>query len=355
MKQELQRVPHHRFNPLNGKWVLVSPHRTERPWQGKVEKTSPEHSVAYDPTCYLCPANERAGGARNPYYSTTFVFDNDYPALVPNAPDVAVNEGELIVARSERGFCRVVCFSPRHDLTIARMSAAELREVIDVWIEQYQSLGAQPWINHVQIFENRGAIMGASDPHPHCQIWANRSLPNEPAEELTAQQEYHGRRGTCLLCDYLNLELAQKERVVCENQGFVAVIPYWAIWPFEILLLSRRHFSAMDELSMEERDQLGDILKKITTRYDNLFEVPFPYSMGFHQRPTDEQAHPEWHFHGHYYPPLLRSATIQKFMVGYEMLATPQRDITAEIAAVRLREAGEAHYLDRNSSNVNSR
>ncbi len=345
----LQQVPHRRFNPLKRKWVLVSPHRTDRPWQGKVEKAAPEQGAAYDPSCYLCPGNSRAGAARNPYYSATFVFENDYPALLPTTPEAALDEKGLIVAHSERGICRVVCFSPRHDLTIALMNPAEVRQVVDVWVEQYQSLSAQPWINHVQIFENRGAMMGASNPHPHCQIWANHSLPNEPADEVAALQEYRERCGTCLLCDYLNLELAHSERMICENPAFVALVPYWAVWPFEILLLSRRHFSAFDELSMEERNLLGDILKRITTRYDNLFEVAFPYSMGFHQRPTDQQAHPECHFHAHYYPPLLRSATIQKFMVGYEMLATPQRDITPETAAARLREVGELHYRDINT------
>ncbi|HXN24872.1 MAG TPA: UDP-glucose--hexose-1-phosphate uridylyltransferase [Candidatus Dormibacteraeota bacterium] len=354
MKQsELEQLPHRRFNPLKHKWVLVSPHRTERPWQGKVEKASSEQHVAYDPTCYLCPGNERAGGARNSYYANTFVFDNDYPALLPNAPEAAVDEGGLIVGRTERGTCRVVCFSPRHDLTIARMNPVELRQVVDVWVEEYQSLGARPWISYVQIFENRGAIMGASNPHPHCQIWANHSLPNEPAEELAALQEYRKRKGSCLLCDYLNLELRHQERIICENSAFVAVVPYWAIWPFEVLVLSVRHLSGFDELSNEERDLLGDILKRLTTRYDNLFEISFPYSMGFHQRPTnqhkDQHAHRECHFHAHYYPPLLRSATIQKFMVGYEMLATPQRDITPETAAARLRDAGEVHYRDRNS------
>lgn len=363
MKQsDLQQVPHRRFNPLTRKWVLVSPHRTERPWRGKVEKIPSEQIPPYDPTCYLCPGNERAGGARNPYYATTFVFDNDYPALLPDTHEATSNERELIVARSERGICRVVCFSPRHDLTIARMTPVELRQVVDVWIEQYQSLGAQPWIQHVQIFENRGAIMGASNPHPHCQIWANHSLPNEPAEEIAALREYRERHGSCLLCDYLDLELTREERLVCENKAFVAVVPYWAVWPFEVLVLSRRHFGVFHELSNEEREFLGDILKRVTTRYDNLFETSFPYSMGFHAQPAGsgatgaptgavdkEQTHPECHFHAHYYPPLLRSATIQKFMVGYEMLAMPQRDITAETAAARLREAGETHYRDRYS------
>ena len=347
---ELQQVAHRRFNPLKREWVLVSPHRTERPWLGKVEKSATSSQPAYDAGCYLCPGNSRAGGARNPQYPTTFVFDNDYPALLPDAPDASLDELGLLVAEAEAGICRVVCFSPRHDLTIPRMALAELRAVVDVWAEQYQSLAAIPWIQHIQIFENRGALMGASNPHPHCQIWANAHMPNEAEREQASLQAYQGGRHSCLLCDYLKLELKLEERLVCQNDAFAAVVPYWAVWPFETLLLSKRHLGALHDLSGGERDLLGDILKQLTTRYDNLFEVPFPYSMGFHQGPADRQPHPEWHLHAHYYPPLLRSATVQKFMVGYEMFAMPQRDITAEAAAARLRAVGPAHYLDRSSN-----
>ena len=344
---KLQQVPHRRFNPLIGEWVLVSPHRTQRPWQGKTEKTAPATTLTYDPTCYLCPGNERARGARNPAYENTFVFENDYAALLPDIPTLEVNEGELLVARSERGICRVMCFSPRHDLTIPRMSVAEIRRVVDVWRSEFRQLAKIDWVRHVQIFENRGALMGASNPHPHCQIWATASLPNVPTKELAAQQKYHADKKSCLLCDYLHLELKHGERIVCENEAFVVLVPYWAVWPFETLLLSRRHFAAMDELSPMESELLADILRAITIRYDNLFETPFPYSMGFHQRPMDDQHYPEWHFHAHYVPPLLRSATVQKFMVGFELLATPQRDITPETAAARLRELPATHYLDR--------
>ena len=346
---ELQHVPHRRFNPLIREWVLVSPHRTERPWLGEVEKTPPQEQPAYDPSCYLCPGNARAGGARNPKYSDTFVFDNDYPALLPDTPDATLDESGLIVARSEAGICRVVCFSPRHDLAIPRMNATQLRAVVDAWVEQCQSLAQLPWIRHVQIFENRGSLMGTSNPHPHCQIWANASMPDEPAKEQASMQAYHAARNSCLLCDYLELELRLGQRLVCQNEAFAALVPYWAVWPFETLLLSKRHLGAMSELSAPERDLLGDILGRLTIRYDNLFEIAFPYSMGFHQRPTDAEPHPEWHLHAHYYPPLLRSATVRKFMVGYEMLAAPQRDITAEAAADRLRSAAEIHYLDRAS------
>jgi UDPglucose--hexose-1-phosphate uridylyltransferase len=340
---DLDHLPHRRLNPLKGEWVLVSPQRNERPWLGKVE-ACPEPGKAYDPACYLCPGNLRAAGKKNPQYAGTFVFDNDYPALVPELPETEAENSGLIVAQPERGICRVVCFSPRHDLRVARMSPPELRQVVNIWIEQYQSLAAIPWIHHVQIFENYGSIMGASNPHPHCQIWANASLPNEPAKEQASLLEYRARNNSCLLCDYLKLESERGERVVCENAAFAVVVPYWAVWPFETLVLSKRHITSIDQLTSAESDLLGEILKQITTRYDNLFEVPFPYSMGFHQRPTDNMPHEEWHFHAHYYPPLLRSATVQKFMVGYEMMAAPQRDLTPESAALRLREASDVHY-----------
>jgi UDPglucose--hexose-1-phosphate uridylyltransferase len=334
-------TPHRRFNPLLREWVLVSPHRTERPWLGRVEKVAPAGELQYDPGCYLCPGNERAGGARNPKYTNTFVFDNDYPALLPDEHNSRVNKGDLMVAESEKGLCRVGCFSPRHDLAIASMSPDELRAVVDMWCEQFAALEKVDWIQHVQIFENRGVLMGASNPHPHCQIWANATVPNIPARELSSMQEYRAEKKSCLLCDYLQLELKRSERVVCQNDAFAVVVPFWAVWPYETLVLSKRHFGALTDLSIEERDLLADILRCITARYDQLFQTSFPYSMGFHQRPTDGDAHPEWHFHAHYFPPLLRSATVQKFMVGYEMLGSPQRDITPETAAQRLAEAQE--------------
>ena len=342
---KLTNTPHRRLNPLTGEWVLVSPQRTQRPWQGRVERASGEAQPAYDPSCYLCPGNKRAGGVKNPSYTSTFAFDNDYPALIANTPDACVEESSLLVARSEPGISRVVCFSPRHDLTIPRMKMGEIRNVVDVWAKEYASLGSQQWINHVEIFENRGAMMGASNPHPHGQIWANANVPNVPAREEQMQRAYLTEHGRCLLCDYTALETKLGERIVCENDSLLVVVPFWAVWPFEAMLLSKRHMTAMDELEDDERTALADILRQITTRYDNLFEVSFPYSMGFHQRPTDVQPHPEWHFHAHYLPPLLRSATVQKFMVGYELLATPQRDITPEAAAERLRSVPAEHYL----------
>lgn len=339
--------PHRRLNALTGEWILVSPHRTQRPWQGQIEATARPAQVEYDPTCYLCPGNPRAGGAENPQYTSTFVFDNDYAALLPHVSENCLDRDGVLVAEAERGVCRVVCFSPNHSLTVSRMEVPDLRRVVDTWVEQYQQLGALPFITYVQIFENRGEMMGASNPHPHCQIWANESIPNEITKEEARQREYLSQRSNCLLCDYLKLEAGSGERIVCENDSFTAVVPFWAIWPFETLIISNRHVTALDGLDANARDDLASILKRITTRYDNLFEVSFPYTMGFHQRPTDGESHPEWHLHAHFYPPLLRSATVRKFMVGYEMLATPQRDITAESAAARLRGLSENHYLDR--------
>ena len=333
-----KREPHRRLNPLTREWVLVSPHRTARPWQGQVEESASAGSPQYDPECYLCPGNARAGGVRNPAYTSTFVFDNDFAALKPDTQPGRFEQDGLLIAEAEPGVCRVVCFSPRHDLTVANMELNDLRRVVDVWAEQFLELGARPAINHVQIFENRGAMMGASNPHPHCQIWSNYAIPNEVAKETAAQDAWrqsHG--GDCLLCEYVRIEQAARERTVDENDHFLALVPFWALWPFETMVLPKRHMAAIDGLSDAERDALADILKRITSRYNRLFQTSFPYSMGFHQRPTDGAPHDEWHLHAHFYPPLLRSATVRKFLVGYEMLATPQRDITAEIAAERLR------------------
>lgn len=339
-------TPHRRYNPLIREWMLVSPHRTLRPWQGKVEKVPVDHAPAYDPNCYLCPGNERARGNRNPQYKSTFIFDNDYAALLPDVQEATLEHADLLVASTERGICRVGCFSPRHDLTIPRMSVGELRQVVDMWADQYRELGSTPWINHVQVFENRGAMMGASNPHPHCQIWATAHIPNQSTREQMSLGEYQEKNAGCMLCTYAQIEHEIKERIVCENDAFTILVPFWAVWPFETMLMSKRHVGAMTDLHDNERHLLADILRQVTIRYDNLFETSFPYSMGFHQQPTDGQPHPEWHLHAHYYPPLLRSATIQKFMVGYEMLATAQRDITPETAAERLRQLPDVHYLD---------
>ena len=339
--------PHRRYNPLTGEWVLVSPHRSKRPWQGQVEKAAPDERLQYDPGCYLCPGNERAGGVANPKYTGAFVFQNDFSALLPDVPEGRSDEHELLVAESEAGLCKVICFSPRHDLTLAEMEIVAIRQVVDLWAEQYEELGALDYINHVQIFENKGAAMGCSNPHPHGQIWAQRSIPGEPAKELANMRQYFEERGTTLLGDYLSVEVERSERIVCENEHFVALVPYWAVWPFEVMVLCRRTVASLAELEDTEKDSLSDILKRVTTRYDNLFQCSFPYSAGLHQAPTDGESHPEFDLHMHFYPPLLRSATVKKFMVGYEMLANPQRDITPEASAARLCEVSEVHFKRR--------
>jgi len=345
---DINKVPHRRFNPLTREWVLVSPHRTQRPWQGQVERTAHANAPEYDPNCYLCPGNARAGGMWNPRYNSTFVFTNDFAALQPDVPHARIDDGnrELLVSESEAGTCRVVCFSPRHDLTLSRMSVNDIAAVIDVWASECEELGSLPYINYLQVFENRGEIMGCSNPHPHCQIWANQTIPNEPRKEQDSQAAYAKKHGACLLCAYVDLERKAEVRIVCENNFFLAMVPFWAVWPFEILLVARNHARDLASLDDAVRESLADILKRITTRYDNLFQISFPYSMGFHQAPTDGEPHPEWHLHAHFYPPLLRSATVRKFMVGYEMLASPQRDITPELAANKLRETSEVHYAD---------
>lgn len=342
--------PHRRYNPLTDEWVLVSPHRTKRPWQGQVERPPQETRPSYDPQCYLCPGNSRAGGLQNPHYESTFVFTNDFSSLLPDTPPASLATHALLQAESEQGTCRVICFSPRHDLTLPEMAIADIRHVIDIWAEQVTELGQQ--YRWVQIFENKGAIMGSSNPHPHGQIWAGSALPNEPAKEERRQRAYYEEHGTPLLVDYANLETAQLERVVVENKDWLAVVPYWAIWPFEILLMPRRHVLHLPDLTELERDALADILKRLLIRYDNLFEVSFPYSMGWHGAPTDPSAssgqvggdYRHWQLHAHFYPPLLRSATVKKFMVGYEMLGEAQRDLTAEQAAERLRAVAGVHY-----------
>ena len=337
---KLTEDPHRRLNALTKEWVLVSPHRATRPWQGEVAKIQTAAEPRYDPNCYLCPGNARAGGVRNPQYESTFVFENDFAALKPQTPldRLDLEDKGLLVAEGEPGICRVICFSPRHDLTLATMTAEEIETVVHTWIGQFRELGALESINHVQIFENRGAMMGASNPHPHCQIWATHTIPDAPAKELLAQRSYLETHNTCLLCDYVALERSQDARVVCENDGFIALVPFWAVWPFEMLVCSRRHLGSMNDFTPGDSRSLSHILHRVTSVYDRVFSAPFPYSMGFHQAPTDGQDHPEWHFHAHFYPPLLRSATIRKFMVGFEMLGMPQRDITPEIAAERLRE-----------------
>jgi len=340
----LSDYPHRRYNPLLGEWVLVSPHRTKRPWQGKVEKSAGTVMPAYDPKCYLCPGNTRAGSDKNPAYEETFVFVNDFSALLPDVPAENMAENGLLVAQTERGICKVICFSPQHNLTFALMEPANIKRVVDVWVAQYKELGAVDYIKYVQIFENRGDIMGCSNPHPHGQIWANETVPQLPAVESIRQKEYLDTHKSCLLCDYVALELKQKTRIVLENDSFVALVPFWAVWPFETMILPKKHMSNITQMSEQEKADCADIMHRMGIKFDNLFQTSFPYSMGIHQKPTDGQVHDEWHFHVHYYPPLLRSATVKKFMVGYEMLAMPQRDITAESSAQQLRDCADVHY-----------
>lgn len=344
--------PHRRYNPLSGEWVLVSPHRAQRPWRGQVEALPPDERPPYDPACYLCPRNERAGGARNPDYSGTFVFDNDFAALLPEAPLPPAESHPLLKFQNVAGACRVICFSPRHDLTLPEISLPEMRGVVDVWAAQTAELGqTYRW---VQVFENKGEIMGCSNPHPHGQIWALSEIPNEPRKEDAQQQAYFAAHGRPLLLDYLDLEIGAGERLILANEHWAALVPYWAIWPYEVLLLPRAHVPRLPDLDAPQRDALAALLKRLLTRYDNLFETSFPYSMGWHGAPypaggVEAAAPPEdfWQLHAHFYPPLLRSATVKKFMVGFEMLGEAQRDLTAEQAAERLRALPDAHYKAR--------
>ncbi len=336
--------PHRRFNPLTGEWVLVSPHRAKRPWQGQVEKQQEDQRPAYDPTCYLCPTNKRAEGSFNPDYKETFVFTNDFSSMLQDTPSGGINEDELFVVQSERGLCKVICFSPRHDLTVPEMDISDIKKVIDLWQTEYIELGKNEVINYVQIFENKGSIMGCSNPHPHGQIWCSSSIPVELSKESIKQKEYFNKHHTTLLSDYLKKELIKKDRILFENSDFVALVPFWAVWPFETMLISKKPHANISTLTDAEKQSFADAYKRLTVMYDNLFQVSFPYSAGLHQSPTDGKDYPEWHLHMHFYPPLLRSATVKKFMVGYEMLGNPQRDITPEFSAKQLRELPTKHY-----------
>ncbi len=339
----MKDYPHRRFNQLTGEWVLVSPHRTKRPWQGKEEQSATLNSVEYDPKCYLCPGNERAGGKINPKYSETFVFTNDFAALLPDSQLDNDNNDKLFRSEGIQGTSRVICFSPNHSLTIPRMEINDIKRIIDIWGDQIQELGEKyQW---VQIFENKGAIMGCSNPHPHGQIWAGTSLPNEPYKEDLNQEKYFNNYNSVLLVDYLKKEIEKQERVVIENDDWVVLVPYWAVWPFETLLLPKRHIKRINDLLEEEKVSLAEILKRFLTKYDNLFNVSFPYTMGWHGAPFNNKDNEHWQLHAHFYPPLLRSAEVKKFMVGYEMLAEAQRDITAEQAAERLKNISDQYVI----------
>ncbi len=343
--------PHRRFNQLTGEWVLVSPHRAKRPWLGQVEKLSPEKLPAYDPTCYLCPRNERAGGVFNPDYENAYVFENDFAALLPHPESEAgtssATDSPLLVAVPEQGQCLVVCFSPRHDLTLPELELPAIENVLSTWTQASTDLANKDFIQYVQVFENKGAMMGCSNPHPHSQLWAQSQPPNEIVKELAAQQAYFNTHKRPLLVDYIREEQKRQERILFSNEHFTAVVPFWAVWPFEVLVSAQRPTPSLADLTAAEVSALAEVFKHVTTKYDNLFEISFPYSMGFHQAPADGGTHPEWVLHAHFYPPLLRSATVKKFMVGFEMLAMPQRDITPEVAAERLRGLSEVHYKHR--------
>ena len=328
--------PHRRYNILTGEWILVSPHRTKRPWQGKEESLAPDDRPNYDPTCYLCPGNTRSSGDQNPKYDNTFVFTNDFGALIPETRISTMQDG-LLRAEGEKGICKVVCFSPDHSLTIAEMEVKDITQVVELWCNEYESLGSLPYINHVQIFENKGAVMGCSNPHPHGQIWAQSSIPKEVEKKSFHQKEYWDEHNTSLLGAYLQQEIELDERIVHSTEYFVAVVPFWAVWPYEVMIIPRRHVQCITSLTTEEQIDYATIIKVVTSKYDRLFNTSFPYSSGIHQSPTDGEYNKYWHMHMLFYPPLLRSATVKKFMVGYEMFANPQRDITAEMASDQLR------------------
>ena len=336
--------PHRRYNPLLDEWILVSPQRAKRPWQGQNEAISDEKKPEYDETCYLCPGNHRITGGTNPNYENCYVFDNDFPALLKDEVSSDVAQEDLFKINPERGINRVICFSPKHNVTLAEMQVPEIENVVRVWKEQYLELGAISYINHVQIFENKGSVMGCSNPHPHGQIWAQSSLPTQVKRTQDNLLKYFQKTGKSLLKDYLESELQKKERIIAENEHFVLLVPFWATWPYETMIISKRHFSSIAEITEEEIKSYAEMIQIITVKYDNLFKTSFPYSAGIHQAPTDGLDHEEWHFHMHFYPPLLRSATVKKFMVGYELLAEAQRDLTAEQSAEILRNLSIQHY-----------
>lgn len=348
MTLSISNAPHRRFNALTGEWILVSPHRTLRPWLGQKESAGNELRPEFDPKCYLCPGNSRSSGAPNPDYKDTYVFVNDYSSLLPDTPLTGATRSGLLRSEPVQGECRVIIFSPRHDLTLPELSVPQIGKIVDVWADQIKELGTR--YRWVQIFENKGAVMGCSNPHPHGQVWSGNFLPRIAEQEDLRQRDHLTKSGGPLLLEYLAEELVEEVRIVESNEHWVMLVPYWAVWPFELLLLPRRHVLRLPDLTIEERASLSAILKKSLTRYDNLFETSFPYSMGWHGAPTDEdQDYSHWQLHAHFYPPLLRSETVKKFMVGYEMLAEPQRDITAEQAALRLRELSLVHYKTRDA------
>ncbi len=335
--------PHRRYNPLTDEWVLVSPHRAKRPWQGQVEKIDEQEKPAYDESCFLCSGNTRINGEINENYTNTFVFNNDFAAIKQDTPKVQTDD-PLFKMATEQGESRVICFSPDHSKTLPQLSVEEISKVVDTWQSQCDELGKT--YHWVQVFENKGSVMGCSNPHPHGQIWAQHQLPTLVQKKQNAQKAYYATYQSNLLQDYVKREIANEERVVVKNEDWIVVVPYWAAWPFETLLLPRFEVSRLTELNTKQKISLADVLKQITIKYDNLFNSSFPYSMGWHGAPFDNEQHDEWTLHANFFPPLLRSATVRKFMVGYEMMAEAQRDLTAEQAAQRLRELSDVHYKE---------
>ncbi|MBP6557692.1 MAG: UDP-glucose--hexose-1-phosphate uridylyltransferase [Flavobacterium sp.] len=336
--------PHRRYNPLLDEWILVSPNRAKRPWQGQKETVHEDNRPEHDKDCYLCAGNVRANGVKNPDYADCYVFENDFSALLTTEVNFENKAQSLFQLKPERGINKVVCFSPKHNLTLPEMEVEAIEKVVQTWKEQYIELGSHDFINYVQIFENKGSVMGCSNPHPHGQIWAQSSLPTQVEKTQKSLRTYYEKNKTSLLKDYLEQELKKEERIVLENEHFVVLVPFWATWPYETIIISKRHFGNIIAMSNEETKAFAEIIKGITVKYDNLFETSFPYSSGIHQAPTDRVSHPEWHFHMHFYPPLLRSATVKKFMVGYEMLGEAQRDISPEQSAKILRNLPNTHY-----------
>ncbi|TYA78584.1 UDP-glucose--hexose-1-phosphate uridylyltransferase [Seonamhaeicola marinus] len=337
MNSNLQDYSHKRLNILTGEWVLVSPHRAKRPWQGQNEAVNNEQRPSYDPECYLCPGNTRINGEVNPEYTDVYIFTNDFAALQSDSPDFSVNDG-LLVAESEKGICKVICFSPDHSKSLPDMEPEEIQKVVFAWQKEYKELGENDLINYVQIFENKGAVMGCSNPHPHGQIWSQSTLPNEVAKKDTQQLNYFKEKNRSILGDYLAQELDKKERIIYENDAFVVLVPFWAVWPFEAMIAPKKHQTNILEMSDDEALLYAEAISVLTKAYDKIFNTSFPYSSGIHQAPTNGKDNSHWHWHMSFYPPLLRSATVKKFMVGYEMFGTPQRDISAEKAAKVIRD-----------------
>lgn len=336
--------PHRRYNPLLDEWILVSPQRASRPWQGQTEKRTEEKLPAHDEHCYLCSGNLRINGEKNPEYEGVYVFANDFGSLMKEEVESSFESSGFFTLQPERGINRVICFSENHSLTLPEMETDDIKKVVDVWQKQYEELGSLDYISHVQIFENKGQMMGCSNPHPHGQIWAQSSIPSIIAKTQENLKKYFEKNGTSLLEDYIKKELEINERIILENEDFVAIVPFWAVWPYETMIVSKRKIENLLQFSEAEKRSLASMIKDVTTKYDNLFEISFPYSAGIHQSPTNGDPHPEWHFHMHFYPPLLRNAEVKKFMVGYEMLAEPQRDITPEQSAQVLKGLSVVHY-----------